>query len=99
MVDHIHFQKISPSLSNTHKVKRTDQKKREPQHQHPFNKFLSQDGDTETENSEDQKGKKKIKHLNPTAAKSKSASNFDPGSEDGESIAENYHGRRIDVHA
>ena len=99
MVDHIHFQKISPSLSNTHRVKRTDQKKREPQHQHAFNRFLKQDGDTETESSEDQKDKKKSKHLNRTLAKPRSVSNLDPASEDEKSTAENYHGRRIDVHA
>jgi hypothetical protein len=99
MVDHIHFQKISPSLSNTHRVKRTDQNRREPQHQHAFKRFLKQDGDTETESSEDQKDKKKSKHLNQTPAKSRSASNFDPASEDEKSTARNYHGRRIDVHA
>jgi hypothetical protein len=99
MVDHIHFQKISPSLSNTHRVKRTDQKKREPQHQRAFKKFLNPDEDTETESSEDQKDNKKSKHLNTTPATSGAASNFDPGSEDGKSIEENYHGRRIDLHA
>ena len=99
MVDHIHFQKISPSLSNTHRVKRTDQKNREPQHQHTFKKFLNQDGDTEIESDDDQKDKEESKHLNPTPAKSRSASNFDSTSEDGKSITENYHGRRIDVHA
>ena len=99
MVDHIQFQKISPSLSNTHKVKRTDQKNKEPPHQHAFKKFLNQDADPDTESSEDQKDKKKSKHLNKTQAKSRSASNFDTASEDGKSIEENYHGRRIDVHA
>ncbi|MGD8765850.1 MAG: hypothetical protein PVG87_26320 [Desulfobacteraceae bacterium] len=99
MVDHIHFQKISPSLSNTHRVKRTDQKNREPPHQHAFKKFLKQEGDTETESSEDRRNKKKSKDLNPTPANSRSVSNFDTASEDGKSITENYHGRRIDVHA
>ena len=99
MVDHIHFQKISPSLSNTHRVKRTDQKNRQPQHRHAFKKFLNQDGDTETESSEDQKDKEKSKHLNPAVATSRPASNFDPASEDGKSITSNYNGRRIDVHA
>ena len=99
MVDHIHFQKFSPSLSNTHRVKRTDQKNREPQHQHAFKKFLNQDGDTETESSEDQKDKEKSKHLNPAVTASRSASNLDPASEDGKSITANDHGRRIDVHA
>jgi hypothetical protein len=99
MVDHIHFQKISPSVSNTHRVKRTDRKKREPQHQHAFKKFLFRDRDQETESSKDKKDKKKSKQLYPTPAKSRSASNFDPASEDGKSIAENYHRKRIDVHA
>ena len=99
MVDHIHLQKISPSLSNTHRVKRTDQRNREPQHQHAFKKFLNQDGDTETESSQDQKQKEKSKHLNPTSAKSGSASNLDPAPEEGKSITANYHGKRIDVHA
>jgi hypothetical protein len=100
MVEHIQFQKISPSLSNTHKVKRTDQKNKEPPHQHAFKKFLNQDADPDTESSEDQKDKKKSKHLHPTPIKSRSTSNFDPaGAEDGKSIVKNYHGRRIDVHA
>ena len=99
MVDHIHFQKISPSLSNTHRVKRTDQKNREPQHRHAFKKFLKKEGDPETESSEDQKSKKKSKHSNQISAKSRSASNFDPSFEDDKSIAEDYQGRRIDVHA
>ena len=99
MVDHIHFQKTSPSLSNMHRVKRTDQKNREPQHQNAFKRFLNQDGDPDIESSEDQKDKKKSKHLSPTPAKSKSASNFDTASENGKSSTDNYHGRRIDVHA
>lgn len=99
MVEHISFQKISPSLSNAHRVKRADQKNREQQHQHAFKKFLNQDGDTDTESSEDQKDKKKSNHLNPTQAKLRLASNFDPASEDGKAIEENYHRRRIDVHA
>ena len=99
MVDHIHFQKILPSLSNTHRVKRTDQKRREPQHQHAFKKFLNRDGDRETESSKDQKDKKKSGQLYPTPAKSRSGSSFESAAEDGKSIAENYHRKRIDVHA
>ena len=99
MVDHINFQKISPSLSNAHKVKRADQKNREQQHQHGFKKFLNQDGDSQTENSEDQKDKNKSNHLNPTQAKLRPASNFDPASKGGKTSGENHHGRRIDVHA
>jgi hypothetical protein len=99
MVDHINFQRISPSLSNAHRVEHTDQKNREQKHQHAFKKFLNQDGDTETESGEDQKGKKKSNQLNPKQAKLRLVSNLGSASEDGKAIEENFHGKRIDVHA
>lgn len=97
MVDHINFQKMAASLPNAHRVKRADQKSRQQQYQHAFKKFLSQDGDKQTESGEDQEDKKKSKHVNP--AELKSTSILEPAFEDRKTIAKNYHGRRIDVHA
>ncbi len=99
MVDHINFQRISPSLSSAQRVKRADQQNREQQDHPSFKKFLNQDEDKEKENTENQKDEKKSNQLYPTQAKFRRQSNRAPHPQDDETIEENYHGKRIDVHA
>lgn len=99
MVDHIHFQRILPSLSNSKRVKRADRKNKE-QNNSSFKRFLKKNEHKEKNIEKDHQQGQKTKEMNRTKGKVDNDSTDDlTTSEKVGGMQKNDQRKRIDIHA